>query len=130
MTGPGDPTGAALVSHPQVDKVAFTGSTATGLKIAGIAAARNARVSLEMGGKSPNIVFADADLSNAANGIMAGIFAATGQSCMAGSRVLVQDTVYVIPSIPRLNWDRSPQDSNWQRSCLISNLPKKQGWNA
>lgn len=94
VTGYGDPAGAALVSHPEVDKVAFTGSTATGLKIASIAAARNARISLEMGGKSPNIVFADADLSNAANGIMAGIFAATGQSCMAGSRVLVQESVY------------------------------------
>ena len=94
VTGYGDPTGHALVSHAQVDKIAFTGSTATGLEIAKIAAARNARVSLELGGKSPNIVFADADLSNAANGIMAGIFAATGQSCMAGSRVLVQDSVY------------------------------------
>ena len=94
VTGYGDSTGRALVSHSQVDKIAFTGSTATGLEIAKIAAARNARVSLEMGGKSPNIVFADADLSNAANGIMAGIFAATGQSCMAGSRVLVQDSVY------------------------------------
>ena len=94
VTGYGDPTGRALASHSQVDKIAFTGSTATGLEIAKIAAARNARVSLELGGKSPNIVFADADLSNAANGIMAGIFAATGQSCMAGSRVLVQDSVY------------------------------------
>lgn len=94
VTGYGDPAGHALVSHSQVDKIAFTGSTATGLEIAKIAAARNARVSLELGGKSPNIVFADADLSNAANGIMAGIFAATGQSCMAGSRVLVQDSVY------------------------------------
>ena len=94
VTGFGDPAGAALAAHAEVDKVAFTGSTATGLKIAQCAAARNARISLEMGGKSPNIVFADADLSNAANGIMAGIFAATGQSCMAGSRVLVQDNVY------------------------------------
>jgi len=94
VTGYGDSTGSTLVSHPDVDKVAFTGSTVTGLKIARIAADRNARVSLEMGGKSPNIVFADADLSNAANGIMAGIFAASGQSCMAGSRVLVQEDIY------------------------------------
>ncbi len=94
VTGFGDTTGHSLVNHPEIDKIAFTGSTTTGLKIAQIAAARNVRVSLELGGKSPNIVFADADLGNAANGIMAGIFAATGQSCMAGSRVLVQDSVY------------------------------------
>jgi aldehyde dehydrogenase (NAD+) len=94
VTGFGDPAGTALVSHPGVDKIAFTGSTATGRRIAHAAAERNARVSLELGGKSPNVIFADADLSNAVNGVMAGIFAATGQSCMAGSRVLVQDGIY------------------------------------
>jgi aldehyde dehydrogenase (NAD+) len=94
VTGPGDPTGVALVGHPGVDKIAFTGSTATGRMIAHAAAERNARVSLELGGKSPNIIFADADLSNAVNGVMAGIFAATGQTCMAGSRVLVEDGAY------------------------------------
>jgi aldehyde dehydrogenase (NAD+) len=93
VTGLG-PTGEALVRHPEVDKIAFTGSTATGLRIAGIAAERNARVSLELGGKSPNIIFADADVSNAVNGVMAGVFAATGQTCIAGSRVLVEDAVY------------------------------------
>ena len=94
VTGSGKPAGAALVSHPGVDKIAFTGSTATGKAIAGIAAERNVRVSLELGGKSPNIIFADADISNAVNGVMAGIFAASGQSCMAGSRVLVEAPVY------------------------------------
>ncbi len=94
VTGHGDPTGMALVSHPGVDKVAFTGSTATGTKIAVAAAARHARVSLELGGKSPNIIFGDADLSNAVNGVMAGVFAATGQTCMAGSRVLIERAVY------------------------------------
>jgi len=87
-------TGEALVRHPGVDKIAFTGSTATGLRIAGIAAQRNARVSLELGGKSPQVIFDDADVSNAVNGVMAGVFAATGQTCMAGSRVLVQEGVY------------------------------------
>jgi aldehyde dehydrogenase (NAD+) len=87
-------TGAALVEHPGVDKIAFTGSTATGLKIGASAAARGARFSLELGGKSPQVVFDDADLSNAVNGIMAGVFAATGQTCIAGSRVLVQESVY------------------------------------
>jgi acyl-CoA reductase-like NAD-dependent aldehyde dehydrogenase len=94
VTGLGNPTGAALVAHPGVDKIAFTGSSATGHKIASVAAGRGARVSLELGGKSPNIVFADADIDNAVNGVMAGVFAATGQTCIAGSRVLVEDSVY------------------------------------
>jgi aldehyde dehydrogenase (NAD+) len=93
VTG-GPRTGAALVAHREVAKIAFTGSTATGQAIAAEAARRSARVTLEMGGKSPNIIFADADLNNAVNGVMAGIFAASGQSCMAGSRVLVQAPVY------------------------------------
>jgi aldehyde dehydrogenase (NAD+) len=94
VTGPGDPTGMALAAHPDVDKIAFTGSNRAGRAIAHAAAERCARVSLELGGKSPNIIFADADVSNAVNGVMAGVFAATGQSCMAGSRVLVHDAVY------------------------------------
>jgi acyl-CoA reductase-like NAD-dependent aldehyde dehydrogenase len=93
VTG-GKSTGAALVSHPDVAKIAFTGSTATGQAIAAEAARRSARVTLEMGGKSPNIVFADADLDNAVNGVMAGIFAASGQTCIAGSRVLVEASVF------------------------------------
>jgi aldehyde dehydrogenase (NAD+) len=94
VTGFGNPTGKALVGHPGVDKIAFTGSTATGRAIAHAAAERNARVSLELGGKSPNVVFVDADLDNAVNGIMAGVFAATGQTCIAGSRVLIESSVY------------------------------------
>ncbi len=94
VTGYGDPTGSALVTHPGVDKIAFTGSTATGRKIAHAAAERNARTSLELGGKSPNIVFADAKLDKAVNGILGGIFSATGQACMAGSRVLIEAGVY------------------------------------
>ena len=93
VTG-GREAGAALVAHPGIAKIAFTGSTATGQAIASEAARRSVRVTLEMGGKSPNIVFADADLDNAVNGVMAGIFAATGQTCIAGSRVLVQAQVY------------------------------------
>ncbi|MEA2178188.1 MAG: (Z)-2-((N-methylformamido)methylene)-5-hydroxybutyrolactone dehydrogenase, partial [Solirubrobacteraceae bacterium] len=93
VTGLG-PVGAARVEHRGVDKIAFTGSTATGLRIGAIAAQRGARVSLELGGKSPQIVFDDADVSNAVNGVMAGVFAATGQTCMAGSRVLVEAGVY------------------------------------
>jgi aldehyde dehydrogenase (NAD+) len=94
VTGFGKDAGAPLVSHPGVDKIAFTGATATGQAIAEIAARRNARVSLELGGKSPNIIFADCSMEAAINGVVGGIFAASGQSCMAGSRVLVEDSIY------------------------------------
>jgi aldehyde dehydrogenase (NAD+) len=93
VTGAGE-TGAALAAHPGIDKIAFTGSTATGRALLHAAADRVARVSLELGGKSPNIVFADADLENAVEGAMGGVFAATGQTCVAGSRLLVQKTVH------------------------------------
>jgi acyl-CoA reductase-like NAD-dependent aldehyde dehydrogenase len=93
VTGSGA-LGAALVSHPGIDKIAFTGSTETGKAIAASAARNMTRVSLELGGKSPNIVFNDADLDVAANGAIAGIFGATGQTCMAGSRLLVQEDVH------------------------------------
>jgi aldehyde dehydrogenase (NAD+) len=93
VTGFGD-AGAALAAHPGVGKVAFTGSTAVGKLVMKGAADHLARVSLELGGKSPHIVFADADLEAAANGVVAGIFAATGQTCMAGSRLFVQEGAY------------------------------------
>jgi aldehyde dehydrogenase (NAD+) len=94
ITGFGGEAGAPLVEHPDVDKVAFTGGTATGRAVMRGAASHLARVTLELGGKSPNIVFADADLDAAANGVVAGIFAATGQTCMAGSRLFVEDSVH------------------------------------
>ncbi|MCE2525700.1 MAG: aldehyde dehydrogenase [Acidimicrobiia bacterium] len=77
-------------AHPGVDKVSFTGSVATGIRVSKAAAEHLAPVTLELGGKSPNIVFADADLEAAANGVVAGIFAACGQTCIAGSRLLVE----------------------------------------
>lgn len=87
-------TGKALVRSPGVDKISFTGSPAVGREIAA-AAGRNLRpVTLELGGKSPNIVFADADIERAEIGALAGIFGATGQTCIAGSRLLVQRPVY------------------------------------
>ncbi len=86
--------GAALAAHPDVDKVAFTGSTNTGRAVAKAAAENVNRVTLELGGKSPQVVFEDADLPAAANGIIAGVFAATGQTCMAGSRVIVHESVH------------------------------------
>jgi aldehyde dehydrogenase (NAD+) len=93
VTGHG-PVGAALIEHHGIDRIAFTGSTATGRVIARAAAERHARVTLELGGKSPNIIFADADVSRAVDGIIAGVFAASGQTCVAGSRVLVESGVY------------------------------------
>ena len=93
VTGFGD-VGAALVEHPLVAKVAFTGSDATGQKVYEAAARGLKRVSLELGGKSPNIVFDDAELDNAIRGVISGIFAATGQTCIAGSRLLVQRSIH------------------------------------
>ncbi|MBN9792254.1 carnitine dehydratase [Pseudonocardia sp. TMWB2A] len=87
-------TAAHLAGHPGVDKVAFTGSTATGRSIAKAAAENLNKVTLELGGKSPQVVFPDADLEAAANGIIAGVFAATGQTCMAGSRLIVHADVH------------------------------------
>ncbi|NDZ17565.1 carnitine dehydratase [Variovorax sp. WS11] len=92
VTGAGE-TGAALARHPGVAKITFTGSTATGTAVMKSAADHIADVTLELGGKSPNIVFEDADIAAAVNGVMAGIFAATGQTCIAGSRLLVQRSV-------------------------------------
>ncbi len=94
MTSQAREVGAALAGHPGVDKVAFTGSTATGRAVAHAAAENLNKVTLELGGKSPQVVFPDADLAAAANGIIAGVFAATGQTCMAGSRLIVHADVH------------------------------------
>ncbi|WP_088283972.1 aldehyde dehydrogenase [Kineosporia sp. A_224] len=93
VTGWDRSTGEALAAHRGVDKVAFTGSTATGVKVAQAAVANVNRVTLELGGKSAQVVFPDADLDAAANGLVAGVFAATGQTCMAGSRLVVHESV-------------------------------------
>jgi aldehyde dehydrogenase (NAD+) len=93
VCGLGPTVGAALVEHPDVAKITFTGSDATGARIYAQAAKTVKRVTLELGGKSPNIVFDDANLEKAASGVISGIFAATGQSCIAGSRLLVQNSV-------------------------------------
>jgi acyl-CoA reductase-like NAD-dependent aldehyde dehydrogenase len=93
VPGFGENAGAALVRHPGVDKIAFTGSTAVGKLIMREAAESLKKVSLELGGKSPNIVLADADLEAAARGAFSGIFYNTGQCCTAGSRLLVHESV-------------------------------------
>lgn len=94
VTGFGAEAGAALVDDRRLAKISFTGSTATGARIASSTASRFIGSTLELGGKSPNIVFADADIANASMGVVAGIFAAAGQTCIAGSRVFAHKSVY------------------------------------
>ncbi|QOF75078.1 aldehyde dehydrogenase (plasmid) [Aminobacter sp. SR38] len=94
VTGFGAEAGAPLVVHPHVEKVAFTGSDVAGQKIYEAAAKKIMPVTLELGGKSPNIVFADADMEAAVMGAISGIFAATGQTCIAGSRLLLQRSIH------------------------------------
>ena len=93
VTGFGHEIGDALVGHKHVAKVAFTGGDATGARVYATAARGVKPVTLELGGKSANIVFADADFDNALKGVVSGIFAATGQTCVAGSRALVQRSI-------------------------------------
>ncbi|HWI40833.1 MAG TPA: aldehyde dehydrogenase family protein, partial [Verrucomicrobiae bacterium] len=94
VPGFGDTAGGALASHPGIDKIAFTGSTEVGKAIARAAAENLVKVSLELGGKGPNVVFADADLEQAVNGAMMGIFFNQGQVCAAGSRLFLQEGVH------------------------------------
>ncbi|GHH23988.1 aldehyde dehydrogenase [Sphingomonas glacialis] len=94
VPGYGHDAGAALASHPDVDKIAFTGSTATGRRIMEMAATNMKRVSVELGGKSADIVFGDADLDRAVAGAALGCFNNTGQICYAGSRILVQRSIH------------------------------------
>tara|TARA_B100001142_G_scaffold315408_1_gene353991 strand:+ start:594 stop:2096 length:1503 start_codon:yes stop_codon:yes gene_type:complete len=94
VTGYGLEVGSPLVNHKDVAKIAFTGSGVSGQKVYEAAASSFKRVSLEMGGKSPNIVFEDADIEAAVMGAISGIFAATGQTCIAGSRLLLQRSIH------------------------------------
>jgi len=94
VTGFGDPCGKVLSSHPLVDRISFTGGLETARHIIRNSAENLAQVSTELGGKSPMIIFADADMKSAINGILLSIFSACGQSCVAGSRLLIQDSIY------------------------------------
>jgi aldehyde dehydrogenase (NAD+) len=94
VPGFGETAGRALVAHPDVDKISFTGSTTVGKEIMRTAADTLKKVSLELGGKSPNIVFADADIDAAAKGAFNGIFYGKGEVCNAGSRLLVEESVH------------------------------------
>ena len=94
VTGLGAEVGEPLVTHPDVAHIGFTGGDAAGRRIYELAARGLKTVTLELGGKSPNIVFDDADLSQAVKGVVSGIFAASGQSCQAGSRLLLQESIH------------------------------------
>ncbi len=94
VPGPGTSIGAAMAEHPGIDKISFTGETETGKSILRAAAGTVKRVSMELGGKSPNIVFADADLDAAAKGTINAIFYGKGELCSAGSRLLVEESVH------------------------------------
>ena len=94
VSGMGSTAGARLAAHPDVDKIAFTGSTATGRKIIEASAGNMKRVAVELGGKSPDIIFADADLERAVPGAGMGCFNNSGQICYAGTRIFVQRPIY------------------------------------
>lgn len=94
VQGTGPSIGSALVAHPGVRMISFTGGTATGRAIGRVAGERLVPAALELGGKSPHIVFADADLDHAVAAVVAGIFGSAGQSCVAGSRLFIEASVY------------------------------------
>lgn len=96
VTGPGETTGEAIVTHPDINKVSFTGSTAIGKHIMRSSADRLKYLTLELGGKSPNIIFADADIDNAVEGALLAIYTNQGEVCSAGSRVYVQKEIVPI----------------------------------
>jgi aldehyde dehydrogenase (NAD+) len=98
VTGPGAVIGAALAAHSGVDKISFTGSTRTGREIMTAASGNLKRLTMEMGGKAPDIIFADADLDRAVPAASIGVFANTGQMCCAGTRIFVQREVYAAVS--------------------------------
>ncbi|MEY9538006.1 acyl-CoA reductase-like NAD-dependent aldehyde dehydrogenase [Bradyrhizobium diazoefficiens] len=94
VTGDGATTGEALTRHPDIAKYVFTGSTFTGRKIAGNAAQNLVPCQMELGGKSPHVIFSDVDIDRAVNGVVSGVFAAAGQTCVAGSRCFVEQPIY------------------------------------
>ena len=125
VSGGGSTAGAALVRHPDVDKISFTGSTEVGRQIMKMAADTNKRVTLELGGKSPNIIFADADLKSAVRGAQTGIFYGKGEVCAAGSRLLVERSVHeqVVEQLAegaKKLTPGDPLDKNTRMGALVS----------
>jgi len=128
VAGGGATAGAALVRHPDVDKISFTGSTEVGRQIMKMAAETNKRVTLELGGKSPNIIFADADLKAAVRGAQTGIFYGKGEVCAAGSRLLVEKSVHaqVIDQLAEGAKKMAPGDPLDKNTRLGALVSKKQ----
>jgi acyl-CoA reductase-like NAD-dependent aldehyde dehydrogenase len=126
LTGFGQTCGLALTRHPLIAKIAFTGGPSTARNIVRNSAENLASTSLELGGKSPVIVFEDADLDSTANAIISGIFAATGQSCVAGSRLLVQASVHAL--VTRKTW--TPKWALWPLPANVrtSNTSCRKAW--
>src|SRR5688572_22689445 len=125
IAGGGSTAGAALVRHPDVDKISFTGSTEVGRQIMKMASETNKRVTLELGGKSPNIIFADADLKSAVRGAQTGIFYGKGEVRAAGSRLLVERSVHqqVIEQLAegaKKLTPGDPLDKNTRMGALVS----------
>lgn len=125
VPGGGSTAGAALVRHPDVDKIAFTGSTDVGRQIMKMAADSNKRVTLELGGKSPNIVFADADIPAAVKGAQTGIFYGKGEVCAAGSRLLVEERIHdqfveLLAAGAKKLTPGDPLDKNTRLGALVS----------
>jgi aldehyde dehydrogenase (NAD+) len=125
VSGGGSTAGAALVRHPEVDKITFTGSTEVGRQIMKMAADTNKRITLELGGKSPNIIFADADLKAAVRGAQTGIFYGKGEVCAAGSRLLVEKSVHdqVVEQLAegaKKLTPGDPLDKNTRMGALVS----------
>ena len=125
VTGAGETAGAAIVEHPDVDKIAFTGSVEVGKLIMRGAAGTLKKISLELGGKSPNIFFADADFEAAVDGALFGVFVNQGEVCSAGSRILVQRPIYdrfveAMVEKTRTITIGSPMDRKTKMGALIS----------
>jgi len=143
ISGFGDESGGPLIDHPLVGMVAFTGGDAGGRAVYQRAAAKLKRVTLELGGKSPNVIFDDADIGRAVNGSITGIFSACGQTCMAGSRLLVQESVHdeVVERIramtaeARIGDPKSPDTqigpittrSQWEKVVSYIDIAKSEG---
>lgn len=125
LTGKGSVVGETIVKHPLVQKISFTGSTSTGKHLAHVAADKLISTSLELGGKSPTIVFADANINIAVNGVIYGIFSSSGQACIAGSRLFIHQSIYdefLDALIEKTNKIivGDPEASNTQMGPLIS----------
>lgn len=143
VTGFGAEVGDPLVRHPLTRKIAFTGGDLGGQRVNEAAASGFKRVTLELGGKSPNIVFDDSDQDQALKGVVAGIFAAAGQTCMAGSRLLVQDSIHDAfveklvalsqtvrigdPSLPETQLGPIATRDQWERVMRMIDMAKADG---